>query len=90
MHKFHTTFELRSKILTLGFSQINLENHSLIRIFELRSKVGCIGNKNKLNFILYFSQFALPLQRNDRVYPTVTPAAMAEEHVCLCTDFLQQ
>ena len=32
----------------------------------------------------------VPLQRNDRVYPTVTPAAMAEEHVCLCTDFLQQ
>ena len=27
------TFELRSKILTLGFSQINLENHSLIRTF---------------------------------------------------------
>ena len=48
------------------------------------------GNKNKSWFILYFSQFALPLQRNDRVYPTVTPAAMAEEHVCLCTDFLQQ
>ena len=43
MHKFHTTFELRSKILTLGFSQINLENHSLIRIFGLRSKVGCIS-----------------------------------------------
>ena len=45
---------------------------------------------NKFGFILYFSQFALPLQRNDRVYPIVTTAAMAEEHVCLCTDFLQQ
>ena len=43
MHKFYTTFELRSKIFTLGLSQINLENHSLIRIFELRSKVGCIS-----------------------------------------------
>ena len=45
-------FELCSKILTLGFSQINLENHSLIRIFELRSKVGCIS-EIKINLHLF-------------------------------------
>ena len=45
---------------------------------------------NKFGFILYFSQFALSLQRNDRVHPTATSTAMAEEHVCLCADFLQQ
>ena len=39
---------------------------------------------------MYFSQFALPLQRNDRVHPTATSAAMAKERVCLCTDILQQ
>ena len=41
-----------SKILTFGFSQIYLENHSLIRIFELRSKVGCIG-KTQINLVFH-------------------------------------
>jgi hypothetical protein len=28
--------------------------------------------------------------KDDKLHPTVTSAAMAEEHLCLCTDILQQ
>ena len=32
----------------------------------------------------------LPLQRNDTLYPTPPPVAVAQERFCLCADFLQQ
>ena len=87
MHKYALALK---EDLTLGFSQINLENHSLIRIFELRSKVGCIS-EIKINLHLFCISLNLHyLCSDDRVHPTVTPAAMAKECVCLCTDLLQQ
>ena len=74
----------------LGFSQINLENHSLIRIFELRSKIGYIS-EIKINMDLFCISLNLHyLCSDDRVHPTDTTAAMAKERVCLCADFLQQ
>ena len=43
-----------------------------------------------LKLIWIFAHLIVSLQRDDRVYPTATSAAMAKERVCLCTNFLQQ
>ena len=51
-HSLSRTFELRSKALSLGNSQINLVFHSLIRTFELRSKALSLGN-SQINLVFH-------------------------------------
>ena len=41
-------------------------------------------------FIRLFVRIILSLQRDDTLYPTPSPVAMAQERFCLCADFLQQ
>ena len=56
-----------SKLLTFGFSQIHLENHSLNRNIETDvSKLLALGNKNKSEFILYSSRLIVILSSEIR------------------------
>ena len=43
-----------------------------------------------LKLIWIFAHLIVSLQRNGRLHPTATSAAMAEERLCLCSDILQQ
>ena len=63
---------------------------SLIRTFELRSKIGCISEM-KINQDLFCISLDLHyLCSDDTLHPIATPAAVAQKHVRLCAYLLQQ